>query len=52
LALYDYEQEMETIAVGPVRYSKASYVIFSNEMMTPERQTWAMKQLLYGAGIK
>lgn len=45
-----YIQEMETIAVGPVAYDKASYLVFSKETLEAEQKKQAIARLLAGVG--
>ena len=45
-----YVQEMETIAVGPVAYDKASYLIFSKNTLQPELKNQAIANMLAGVG--
>jgi hypothetical protein len=39
---------METIAVGPVVYDKASYLVFSKETLEAEQKKQAIAKLLAG----
>lgn len=45
-----YVREMETIAVGPVAYDRASYLVFSKETLQPDQKQKAITKLLAGIG--
>lgn len=50
LGLEDYVREMETIAVGPVSYDRASYLVFNNDTLQPEQKKQAIAKMLAGVG--
>jgi hypothetical protein len=50
LGMMDYVREMETIAVGPVAYDKASYFVFTKETLQPDQKQKAIAKLLAAVG--